>query len=79
METEAIDRINEKGRLKIRKIQIRQRVPHERRQWNFRLLKDFYLFLPTRLILLFSPLYFNKKYNYEFIIFTLLLILLIKN
>ena len=34
MQTEEIERINEKGSLKIRKIQIRQRVPHERRQWK---------------------------------------------
>ena len=61
METEAIERKNEKGSLKIRKIQIRHGVPHERRQWNFRLLKTFYLFLPTRLILLFSPLYLIKN------------------
>ena len=34
MQTEEIELINEKGSLKIRKIQIRQRVLHERRQWK---------------------------------------------
>ena len=34
MQTEEIVRINEKESQKVRKIQIRQRVPHERRQWK---------------------------------------------
>ena len=34
MQTEEIERINEKESLKIRKIRIRHRVPHERRQWK---------------------------------------------
>ena len=64
MQTEEIERINEKESLKIRKIQIRHRVPHERRvedNGKFRLLKNFYLYLPTCLILLFSQLYLIKN------------------
>ena len=92
MQTEEIERINEKGSLKIRKIQIRQRVPHEEDNGSIinhhpllespcptteRLLSI--LAHSTRLICFIFTIIFNKKYNYEFIIFMLLLILLIKN
>ena len=68
METEAIERINEKESLKIRKIQIRQRVPHEIKvSTTERLLSV----LAHSFNFVIITIIFNKKYNYEFIIFML--------
>ena len=68
-----------KESLKIRKIQIRHRVPHERRQWTVPTSEKLLSILAHLFNFVIFTIIFNKKYNYEFIIFTLLLILLIKN